>query len=151
VRDQIRQSRWYKGLLITLGWTFVGLGVLGIFLPLMPTTIFLILAAWCFWRSSPKFYQWLIEHPKLGHYVLHYLRGDGIPKRAKYLAIGMITVTMGSSVWLISPPIWVVVLLAAIGVSVSTYILMQPTFEADRDHDEAPSEPTPQHDDSSRG
>ena len=145
--DQIRQSRWYRGLLIALGWVFVGLGVLGIFLPLMPTTIFLILAAWCFWRSSPKFYQWLIDHPRLGRYVLHYLRGDGIPKRAKIVAIGMIVVTMSSSVWLIHPPAWVIGLLVVIGVSVSTYILMQPTYEADCMDGQESSEPKPQRDD----
>ena len=116
-----------KGLLIAIGWLSVVLGVLGIFLPLLPTTPFLLLAAACFVRSSPKFYQWLVQHPKLGRYVLAYLEGSGIPKRAKIITIIMIWATMSLSIYLV-PLIWVKFLLVGIGVCVSIYILRQPTL-----------------------
>jgi uncharacterized membrane protein YbaN (DUF454 family) len=58
--------------LILIGWTSVILGVLGIFLPLLPTTPFLLLEAACFVRSRPRFYNWLVNPPKLGKYILHY-------------------------------------------------------------------------------
>lgn len=121
------RDRLLKGLLIALGWLSVVLGVMGIFLPLLPTTPFLLLAAACFVRSSPKFYQWLVQHPKLGRYVLAYLEGSGIPKRAKIITIVMIWVTMSLSIYLV-PLLWVKFLLVGIGLCVSIYILRQPTM-----------------------
>lgn len=121
------RDKLFKGLLMAVGWLSVVLGVLGIFLPLLPTTPFLLLAAACFVRSSPKFYQWLIQHPKLGRYILAYLEGSGIPKRAKIITIMMIAATMSFSIYLV-PLIWVKYLLAGIGVCVSVYILRQPTL-----------------------
>ena len=61
--------------LLTIGWLSVTLGVIGIFLPVLPTTPFLLLAAACFARSSPRFYQWLVEHPQLGPWIRDYLNG----------------------------------------------------------------------------
>lgn len=130
---KIRQHPWFKAFLITIGWISVVLGVLGIFLPILPTTPFLLLAAACFVRSSPRFYQWLVDHPRLGGYIIHYLNGEGIPKRAKIIAISMIWVTMGISIFLVVPLFWVKVLLAAIGLSVSIYIWRQPNYEGPKE------------------
>ena len=123
------RDKLFKGFLLVIGWLSVVLGVMGIFLPLLPTTPFLLLAAACFVRSSPRFYQWLVQHPKLGRYVLAYLEGTGIPKRAKYLTIAMIFITMSLSIYLV-PIIWVRFLLAGIGICVSIYILRQPTLQS---------------------
>ncbi|GAA6133667.1 YbaN family protein [Oceaniserpentilla sp. 4NH20-0058] len=128
-------------ILMSVGWLSVFLGVLGIFLPLLPTTPFLLLAAACFVRTSPKFYNWLIEHPKLGSYILHYLDGKGLPKRAKYLTIGLIFITMGTSALLVVPVIWGKLTLLAIGLAVSIYIWRLPTLDV-------VSEPKPLPDDS---
>jgi len=124
------REKLLKSLLLAIGWISVVLGVLGIFLPLLPTTPFLLLAAACFVRSSPKFYQWLVDHPRLGSYILHYLNGEGIPKRAKFFSIMMIAGTISFSIWLV-PILWVKVLLLVIALSVSTYILRQPTLASD--------------------
>jgi len=124
------REKLLKSLLLAIGWISVVLGVLGIFLPLLPTTPFLLLAAACFVRSSPKFYQWLVDHPRLGSYILHYLNGEGIPKRAKFVSIMMIAGTISFSIWLV-PILWVKVLLLVIALSVSTYILRQPTLASD--------------------
>ena len=125
----IRQHPWFKAFLIVIGWISVVLGVLGIFLPVLPTTPFLLLAAACFVRSSPRFYQWLVEHPRLGGYILHYLNGEGIPVRAKVIAISMIWLTMGLSAWLVIPLFWVKMLMFSIGFAVSIYILRQPNYQ----------------------
>ncbi|WP_283785787.1 YbaN family protein [Bermanella sp. WJH001] len=114
--------------LIAIGWISVFLGVLGIFLPLLPTTPFLLLAAACFVRSSPRFYQWLVEHPKLGKYILHYLNGEGLPKKAKIYTIMTIWLTMGISAWLVVPIIWGKLALLLIGGCVSIYIWRLPTI-----------------------
>lgn len=134
----VKKRMWVNAVLIVIGWLCVVLGVLGIFLPLLPTTPFLLLAAACFMRSSPKFYAWLVEHPKLGKYIIYYLNGQGIPKRAKIMAIGMIWFTMGISVIWVVPVLWVKFLLFFIGASVSIYLWRQPTFEP-VDDDNKPS------------
>jgi uncharacterized membrane protein YbaN (DUF454 family) len=127
VAQSTQKNGIYKWFLIVIGWISVILGVFGIFLPLLPTTPFLLLAAACFVRSSPRFYQWLVSHPKLGKYVLHYLNGEGIPMRAKVIAIVMIWVTMSFSAWLVVPIIWGKIVLLIIGLCVSIYIYRQPT------------------------
>ena len=127
--DKVRHHSWFKAFLIGVGWISVVLGVLGIFLPVLPTTPFLLLAAACFVRSSPRFYQWLVEHPKLGGYIIHYLNGEGIPKRAKFIAICMIWITMGFSAWLVIPIFWVKMLMFSIGFAVSIYIIRQPNYD----------------------
>jgi uncharacterized membrane protein YbaN (DUF454 family) len=129
----VNRRKWVNAVLIVFGWLCVVLGVLGIFLPLLPTTPFLLLAAACFMRSSPKFYAWLVEHPKLGKYIIYYLNGQGIPKRAKIMAILMIWFTMGISVIWVVPVLWVKLLLLLVGVSVSIYLWRQPTFEPNND------------------
>lgn len=131
--ESSNKSRLFKWFLFTIGWISTVLGVIGIFLPLLPTTPFLLLAAACFVRSSPRFYQWLVEHPKLGQYVLHYLNGEGIPMRAKIVAILMIWTTMSFSAWLVVPMLWGKVALLCIGLAVSFYIYNQPTAVKEAD------------------
>lgn len=74
-----------------LGCLMVALGFIGAFLPLMPTTIFLILAAWCFGKSSPRLEAWLLDHPRFGPSLRAWRAEGAIPRRAKYMAAGGIT------------------------------------------------------------
>ncbi len=115
-------------LLISVGWLSVVLGVIGIFLPIMPTTPFLLLAAACFVRTSPKFYQWLVGHPRLGKYLVYYLEGKGIPLKAKVYTIALITISMSITTYIV-PVMAVKVLLPLVGVLVALYIVRQPTLE----------------------
>jgi hypothetical protein len=114
-------------LLLTVGWLSVGLGVLGIFLPVLPTTPFLLLAAACFMRSSQRFYLWLTHHRHLGPWVRDYLNGQGIPRRAKAYAIGLMWLSILLSAYLVPVP-WVRVLLLISASLVSLYILRLPTL-----------------------
>nr|WP_082009693.1 YbaN family protein [Methylobacterium sp. ZNC0032] len=102
--DQPRR-RWSRPLLFALGWAFTALGVVGLILPLMPGTIFLIAAAWCFSRSSPRFEAWLIGHPKLGPHVLRWRRTGAIARRAKVLACGSMALSFVLLTQTSAPPI----------------------------------------------
>ena len=113
--------------LLTIGWLSVALGMLGIFLPLLPTTPFLLLAAACFMRSSKRFYLWLVEHPRLGPWIRDYLAGEGIPRKAKIYAISLMWVSIGISCALV-PLIWARLFMLTSAVLVSLYILKQKTL-----------------------
>lgn len=77
---------WLRGLLFGLGCLSVVIGVIGIVLPGLPGTVFLILAAWCFTRSSPRFEAWLLDHPRLGPPIRHWRESGAIPRGAKWFA-----------------------------------------------------------------
>ena len=99
--------------------------MLGIFLPLLPTVPLLLLAAACFARSSERFYLRLVEHRHLGPMVRDYLGGRGIPLRAKLTAIGLIWVSIPLTV-LFVPILWVRVLLVALGLAITVYLIRLP-------------------------
>ena len=117
--------RW---LLLGLGWLSVALGFIGIFLPVLPTTPFLLLAAACFLRSSPRFYHWLISHPKLGKYLLYYLDGKGLPRKAKIYTLVLMWFSLISTAFVFVPRLSVQIVLPLIGIGVSLYILRLPTL-----------------------
>jgi uncharacterized membrane protein YbaN (DUF454 family) len=114
-------------LLQGIGWLSVALGVIGIFLPVLPTTPFLLLAAACFARSSPRFYHWLVDHPRLGPWIGGYLNGEGIPLKGKVYAIGLMWISIGVSCWLV-PMVWARVFMGVSAVLVTVYILRQKTL-----------------------
>lgn len=75
---------WFAG-----GWLAVALGGVGIVVPGLPTTVFFIIAAWCFNKSSPRFEQWVLDLPRIGPLVRAHRAGEGMPRRAKAWAVGM--------------------------------------------------------------
>ncbi|WP_421415532.1 DUF454 family protein [Serratia plymuthica] len=91
-------TRW---LLIILGWLAVVLATLGVVLPLLPTTPFLLLAAWCFARSSPRFHHWLLYRSWFGSYLRHWQQHRALPPRAKGKAVAVIVLTFAVSLWLV--------------------------------------------------
>ncbi|ORM50710.1 hypothetical protein HA41_18400 [Pantoea conspicua] len=88
-------------LLLTLGWLAIMLGTLGIVLPLLPTTPFMLLAAWCFARSSPRFHHWLLWRSPFGRYLRHWQQHRAMPPGAKGRAICLIVVTFAISIALV--------------------------------------------------
>lgn len=120
-----------KPFLIVLGWLFISLGVIGIFLPLMPTTIFFILAAWCFSKSSDKFYNWLINHPRFGKLVRDYHERGGMRVRSKAIAVTMMIVTISLSAIFFTQNIFVRIILFFIAASVSIYIISLNSIKED--------------------
>ncbi|MCG4455552.1 YbaN family protein [Pseudomonas sp. MMS21-TM103] len=113
--------------LLTLGWLCVALGVIGIFLPVLPTTPFLLLAAACFVRSSKRFYLWLVMHPRLGPWIRDYLEGQGIPLKAKVYSISLMWLSIALSCYLV-PLFWARAFMLTSALLVSLYILRQKTL-----------------------
>ena len=112
-----------RGVLIIAGTFFVGLGILGIFLPLLPTTPFLLLAAACYARSSERFYNWLLNNRWFGNYIKNYLEGKGAPLRVKVLSISFLWIAIGYSVALVVDIFLVRILLILIAIGVTIHIL----------------------------
>lgn len=120
-----------KALLSALGWLAVALGVIGIFLPILPTTPFILLAAWCFARSSERFHRWLWNHPRLGLIVQAWENGEGIPRKVRNRVIILLWISMVSSSIIIG--IWyVAAALVVIGSGVTIYLLRLPVLNEDQ-------------------
>ena len=120
------QNLFIRYLLLTIGWLSFVLGMIGLLLPVVPTSPFLILSTACFLRSSPRFYYWLINHRWFGRYIRYYMDGQGIPRRAKVMILLMLWVTILSSALFIVPIRWVSVTMIVIAGLVSIYIIRQP-------------------------
>lgn len=116
-------------LLAFVGLISTALGVVGIFIPVLPTVPLLLLAAACFARSSERFHGWLLGHTYLGPMIRDYIDGQGVPLRSKIIAISMIWISIGVSVLLLIPLFWVKVFLIAIGLCVTIYLLRLPMRE----------------------
>ncbi len=110
-------------LLMTIGIISVGLGTAGIFLPLLPTTPFLLLAAACFIRSSERLYQWLIHNRWFGSYIRNYQEHRALPLRAKVTALILLWTTMTYSVFFLVTHEVLQVLLLLIAAIVMIYLL----------------------------
>ena len=108
-----------------LGWLCVALGVIGIFLPLLPTTPFILLAAWLFSRSSNKFHHWIQNHKRLGPIITMWESGDGLDRAVRNRVILVLWSGMFISMWIVGK-IWAIAMLTVIGVAVSTYLLRLP-------------------------
>ncbi|GAA4019652.1 hypothetical protein GCM10022631_36360 [Deinococcus rubellus] len=108
---QSRRAHLTRPLWLGLGFLFTGIGLLGTVLPLLPGTGFLVLAAWCFSRSSPRFEAWLLGLPVVGELLSDYRAGKGMPLRAKMVACLSIALAVGLSLnripVLIGQVVWV--------------------------------------------
>ena len=117
-----------RQLLMTIGIMAVGLGTAGIFLPLLPTTPFLLLAAACFIRSSDRLYQWLIHNRWFGSYIRNYQEHRAIPLRAKVTALVLLWTTMTYSVFILLRHWALQVLLILIAAAVTVHPLSLETM-----------------------
>ena len=112
------------------------LGAIGIVLPILPTTPFLLAAAACYYKSSPRMHKWLLNNKWFGEYIRNYKEGRGLPLKTQITALAMLWLTIGiSSVFLLNRllpeplvlPMQVVMI--AVAIAVSTHILKLPTFK----------------------
>ena len=121
------KSELLRWILICIGWFSIVCGIIGLFLPLVPTVPFLLLATVCFSRSSERFHSWLVEHKHLGPLLRDYLAMGGIPLRAKIMAISMVWISFPTSAYLFVTVFWVKALLIGVAAAVTWYLVSIPT------------------------
>lgn len=124
---RVHASPLVRYALIGLGTLLVVLGVIGAFLPVMPSTVFFLGAAACYARGSERFYRWLITNPQVGPTVREWQRYRSIPWRTKIFAIVLMSLTLGSSIVFFVRPLWLQVSLAIFGVSLAIYLYRIPS------------------------
>lgn len=120
-RDTI--SWTYKTLLIILGWVCVALGFMGAFLPVLPTTPFLLLAAYFFSKSSPRFHRWLIELPYFGEIIQDWNQNKVIRPKAKMMAISAIVIIFSATLYFTNIHLGLKFMLVIIALSCAAFIL----------------------------
>ena len=118
-----------KYLLIILGSICLALGVIGIFLPLLPTTPFLLLSAALYVRSSDKLYQWLIHQKYLGEYIRNFREHKAIPLRAKIISITMVWITLTYCALAIADEVWLKAIFLVLAISFTWHILSYKTLK----------------------
>lgn len=133
-----RIAHYRRVLWIVLGVLFVLLGLLGAVLPLLPSTVFLVLAAGCFSKSSPRLHAWLLRLPYAGLLIRDYQAGRGMPPGAKWVAVSMIVVATGLSGWRFIPVWWGQLAWGLVGAVGIYFILLRiPTRRAS--HEDEPN------------
>ena len=113
------------------GWLSLGIGAIGIVVPVLPTAPFVLLAAACFLRTSPLLHAWLTEHPLFGPHIVDFLAGRGLRARTKLLAISTLWASVIASIWLVIPLLAVDLIAATAAVAVTAYLLRLPTCHSE--------------------
>jgi len=127
-----------KAALMTTGILAVGLALIGIFVPVLPTTPFLLLAAACFVRSSDQLYNWLIRHKWFGEYIRHYREYRAVTVQAKIVALVMLWSVIGYTALAVVNAWWLRGLLATIAAGVTLHLLHIKTLTPDMLHASQP-------------
>jgi uncharacterized membrane protein YbaN (DUF454 family) len=117
-----------KYLFVSIGFISLGLGILGIFLPILPTTPFLLLSAALFARSSKRWYHWLLYHKVLGKYIRGFLEEKAIPLHIKIVAVSVMWASMLCTIFFAAGGmLWLQILLFALATGITIHILSYKT------------------------
>ena len=121
MRGWLPRSAWFA-----LGWLLVGIGVIGIFVPLLPTTDFMILALPCFAKSSPRFETWLLDHPRFGQPLRAWRDQRAVSRHAKRAALLGMSIGFGLFVWLAHPRLIITAGVALAMLAAAWWIVTRP-------------------------
>jgi uncharacterized protein len=136
-------ARTKKRLLIVFGFVTLSLGIIGVFLPILPTTPFLLLSAWAWMKSSNSFYTWLINNRFLGTYISNYKEKRGITRLHKTITLGMLWIGITYAAIFVSQRLWLTLLLFAIAVGVTIHLTLLKTLPAKKKPGRRPHESSP--------
>ena len=113
-----------RALFIVAGTVSIALGVIGIFVPLLPTVPFLLLAAYCYAKGSEKFYRWFINNRWFGKMIQDYNEGKGVPLMAKVFSVGFLWIAMGYAVIFVVDSEIIRAVAILVGVAVTIHLMM---------------------------
>lgn len=117
MKSGVVTSRFGRGLYLGVGWCCVALGFAGVFVPGLPTTVFILAASYCFARSSPRFQQWLLDHRWFGPSLRRYRETGGMPRSAKLTALTTMWIAVSLSALMLSRVrLWAAVATVSLGV-----------------------------------
>jgi uncharacterized membrane protein YbaN (DUF454 family) len=119
--------RWLRPFYLVAGAFFLGLGAIGLFLPLIPTTGPLLLAAFFFGRSSTRLHRWLTTHPRFGRLIADFETGKGLPLSTKVIAVVMMAAAFSYSIFAVVSHPALQALVAVVGVGAIAFVLRLPT------------------------
>ena len=128
-QTDIISNKTFRYLLIILGTVFLGFGIIGIFLPILPTTPFLLLTAACYARSSKRFYNWLMNNKWFGSYLKNYREGRGIPLIFKIFTLTLLWFTILTSIYFVINNFWIELILLIIAIGVTIHIITIKTYK----------------------
>ena len=124
-----KSNKIIRYLLVISGTFFLAFGIIGIFLPILPTTPFLLLAAACYARSSQRVYSWLMNNRWFGTYITNYREGNGVPLQFKIFTITLLWLTILFSMYFVIRHFWIEIILMIIAIGVTTHILTIKTYK----------------------
>ncbi len=136
-----RLNPFQRFLFVLAGTISLGLGILGIPLPLLPTTPFLLLSAYCYARGSERFYYWLINHRYFGEHISNYRDHGGTTAKVKAVSISMLWVTISISAIFAVSQLWVRLLLFVIAIGVTVHISSLKTLSKKQGPSRHPGKP----------
>ncbi|RZS32059.1 YbaN family protein [Corticibacter populi] len=126
-----RESRIERAILYLLAMVFLALGIIGVFVPGLPTTVFILMAAWAAARSSPRLHQWLRRHRLFGPMLVNWEAGGYVSRKAKRSAsLAMLACMLVMAVF--RPPVWAMILAASCMAGVAIWLWQRPEPPAGR-------------------
>lgn len=127
-----RRSGAAKAALLVIGSASVAAGAVGAFVPVLPTTPFLLLSAACYLRASEKMYRWLLSNRVFGAYLSRYLKGEGLPLSTKIATLALLWPSLGVSAFVAIPARlwWARLILLAVGLGVTIHLIALKTYRA---------------------
>lgn len=123
-----------KLVFFTLGWTFFGLGLVGVFLPVLPTTPFMLLALFMFAKSSERFHYWLYHHRVFGDSLQLWDQYNVIPVKAKIMSVSMMSLSLLYIIFFSPIPMWLIIVTALLMGYGAWFVLSKPSRIPDKDH-----------------
>lgn len=125
---ECKSSSLKKAIFIVAGTVSLGLGAVGVFLPILPTTPFLLLSAACYYKGSERMHRWLLGNKLFGSYIRNYNEGKGISQTGKIFTLFLLWITICSSTFYVVNNYFMQIVLFAIAITVTIHIITLPTY-----------------------